>query len=548
MAADNPRIPLINLNVTGTNVKYTELRNEVPSLTKTDAHQSSSSQMTTISIPTNTVVHNENITLPISPTSPTQTSVNDYELHRLPIQQRRFIKKSMMSNVGYRLAKRKDLHIRRRITNDIMCAIALLGIFLMITENELTFNRVDHKDTTISLLIKATITFTTIILTGFVFYYHRLDISLYCVDNSIDDWRIALTRSKLFLIILEAFVCAIHPIPGHFLVEWGSQYVHGYISLHPNPYQSPQLFPSMDNSTTMMNRDDSSALPSGSYVPIDVMLSLPMFFRLYLLCRFIMLRSHLVRDASSQSLGYLNRVSFNFQFVIKAYIKQSPAFSLMSFCIITFFIASWSLRACDYNVKTGHMPMLDALWLFIVTFTTIGYGDIVPSTYCGRGIAAISGLIGVFATALLVAVISQKLELTRSEKYVHNFVTNIELAKKHRHQAANVVKYGWKIWYLKRRGKEMFIEYIKAQRKLLTAIHCIRKIKQEQRKLGDNAITLSELHNSQKIINLTTNDVSQQVLNMERKVDGIEDRLITMGINLQSMHDTMNILMDKLNR
>jgi hypothetical protein len=90
-----------------------------------------------------------------------------------------------------------------------------------------------------------------------------------------------------------------------------------------------------------------------------------------------MLHSHLVRDASSQSLGYLNRVSFNFPFIIKSYIKQRPAICLTTFCITTFFIASWSLRACDYNVKTGHMAMSDATWLFIISFTTIGNESLV---------------------------------------------------------------------------------------------------------------------------------------------------------------------------
>ena len=85
-----------------------------------------------------------------------------------------------------------------------------------------------------------------------------------------------------------------------------------------------------------------------------------------------MLHSYLVRDASSQSLGYLNRVSFNFPFIIKSYIQRRPALCLTTVCISAFFIASWSMRACDYNVKTGHMPMLDASWLFIISFTTIG--------------------------------------------------------------------------------------------------------------------------------------------------------------------------------
>ncbi len=40
-------------------------------------------------------------------------SINEYELRRMPTRQRRVVKKTLMANVGYRLGKRKDLHIRR---------------------------------------------------------------------------------------------------------------------------------------------------------------------------------------------------------------------------------------------------------------------------------------------------------------------------------------------------------------------------------------------------------------------------------------------------
>ncbi|CAF1124149.1 unnamed protein product [Adineta ricciae] len=379
-AADNPRLPLTS--ATAPIVRYTEMRDQTDS------------PSTTITITTrrdspSTEIQRRN--------KQGNSTMNSYELRRMPTQQRRFVKKTLMGNVGYRLARRKELHIERRRINDIMCFLGLLGIFLMIIENEVTFNRFDHKDTTFSLLIKSTITFTTIVLVGLVFYYHRIDLSLYCVDNSIDDWRIALTRTKILSIIFEAFVCMIHPIPGHFLVEWSSQYVKkvGTNINFINPYRSTQqhtltsstafnstpVTTTAQMTTSTINANDEPQ----AFVPIDVMLSLPMFCRLYLIARFIMLHSHLVRDASSQSLGYLNRVSFNFPFVIKSYIQQRPALCLTTFCFSIFFIASWSMRACDYNVKTGHMPMLDATWLFIISFTTIGYGDIVPSTYCGRG-------------------------------------------------------------------------------------------------------------------------------------------------------------------
>jgi TfoX/Sxy family transcriptional regulator of competence genes len=162
------------------------------------------------------------------------------------------------------------------------------------------------------------------------------------------------------------------------------------------------------------------------------------------------------------------------------------------------------------------------------------------------GIAAITGIIGVFATALLVAVISQKLELTRSENYVHNFVANIELAKAHKDQAANVVKYGWKVWYLRRRGKPAFIQYIQAQRKLLTSIHLVRKIKQRQRKLADNYVTLLELFTIQRSTSASTDETSQRVILMERKVDKMEDKLIEINQGMFNLQDKLNILIDRV--
>lgn len=164
------------------------------------------------------------------------------------------------------------------------------------------------------------------------------------------------------------------------------------------------------------------------------------------------------------------------------------------------------------------------------------------------GIAALTGLIGVFSTALLVAVISQKLELSRSEKYVHNFVASIQLAKAHKDQAANVVKYGWKVWYLKRKGKHLFLQYIQAQRKLLTSIHYVRKIKQQQRKLTDNCVTLLELFTVQRSTGTTMDDTSQRVHFMERKVDKIEDKLIELNQGITTIQDKINILLDRIQR
>ncbi len=90
-----------------------------------------------------------------------------------------------------------------------------------------------------------------------------------------------------------------------------------------------------------------------------------------------------------------------------------------------------------------------------VTFLAIGYGDLVPNTYCGRAVCVVSGLMvnfsfsifadslwstnsidyilkikGVSCTAIMVAVLARKLELSRAEKHVHNFMMDTQLTKR----------------------------------------------------------------------------------------------------------------------
>ncbi|CAF2599782.1 unnamed protein product [Rotaria sp. Silwood2] len=245
----------------------------------------------------------------------------------------------------------------------MMVVLGLLGIILMIVDNELTFTHIDHHDTIFNWLVKLTITISTVLLIVLVLYYHYYDISLYCVNNSIEHWCIGLTGRKIVLIVLEIVICAVHPIPRKFPID---QY-------------------SRDASSSANSTKFYQSIPiSLTYVPVDVALGLPMFARLYLCCRFITFHSRLVQDTSSQSLGYLNKISINFVFVIKTYFEQSPIRCLVIFCTVVFLIGSWSLRACDFKSNNEHISILDAMWFFIVTFTTVGYGDVTPATYCGR--------------------------------------------------------------------------------------------------------------------------------------------------------------------
>jgi hypothetical protein len=90
----------------------------------------------------------------------------------------------------------------------------------MIIENEINFLNIRDKETIYTWFIKLIITITTLILIGLICYYHALDLILYSVNNSLDNWRVGLTGIKIFLILLEVLICAIHPIPRSFPGLW----------------------------------------------------------------------------------------------------------------------------------------------------------------------------------------------------------------------------------------------------------------------------------------------------------------------------------------
>jgi hypothetical protein len=162
------------------------------------------------------------------------------------------------------------------------------------------------------------------------------------------------------------------------------------------------------------------------------------------------------------------------------------------------------------------------------------------------GVAAITALVGVLSTALLISVLTQKLQLSRSEKYVHNFVLKIELSKQHKSQAANIVKFALRVWYLKRKSNRSSTRYITAQRRLLRSILISQQIKQEQRKLIDNCVGVPELLNIQRETNDKSQENADRLITMQLKVDQIEEKLVNINQTMMNIENSLHLVLDKM--
>lgn len=121
-----------------------------------------------------------------------------------------FDERRSLNNIKHQLIVRKELHYRSRQLNDIMCFVALFGLLLMIIDTEL---RLNGFKSSIMTFIRILIGISTLILVVSVLYYHALDIRLYAINNHIADWRVTVNTRAILMILCEACVCLIHPIP-----------------------------------------------------------------------------------------------------------------------------------------------------------------------------------------------------------------------------------------------------------------------------------------------------------------------------------------------
>ncbi|CAH8449111.1 unnamed protein product [Heterobilharzia americana] len=181
---------------------------------------------------------------------------------------------------------------------------------------------------------------------------------------------------------------------------------------------------------------------------------------------------------------------------------------------------------------TENGSLLNSMWLIAVTFLSIGYGDIVPHTYCGRAIALATGVMGSGCTALVVAVFARKLELSKAEKHVIHFMMENQLNKKVKNYAANVLRETWLIYKYTKLVKRVEASKVRAhQRKFLRAIHGLRRMKLDQRKVQDSANTLVDLAKTQTNIYEIVTDLRMEQGCLQHRMETLETSLLKVQVS-----------------
>ena len=117
---------------------------------------------------------------------------------------------------------------------------------------------------------------------------------------------------------------------------------------------------------------------------------------------FVVIGTYIFKAFMSMYFSSFQRVLKRVAFIV----SDSPAYTF--FPLILLSLVTYVMAFCIYLLEKSNDlehfgSIVRSLWFSIVTMTTIGYGDVTPSTSLGKMLAIAFGLVGIICVALLTA-------------------------------------------------------------------------------------------------------------------------------------------------
>lgn len=339
--------------------------------------------------------------------------------------------------LGSRLGKKLYLINHRTKSHDMSMWWALAGVVLMMIDAECYMDKTYYW----SQIIRSVITITTLISLGFLLQFQFDERRIFKEDNSLQSWHTVLLSRTTIYFLLEIVLLCLHPAPFEALPGKLKMEIPHY------PYE---------------------------------FLAVIMFIRLYLPVRSLILHSQYFNSSRVQMLGALNNMNTgtlcneNVSFIVRHQMATHAGTIIGSSLIVVWQIFAWILYTSEkyyYESKKRELHMQDdvdrvnsegyvppdppsdtikvythgeSIYLIPITMMSIGYGDYYPCSNIARTICCIAGVCGLICTAILIAVLSRKLQMTRRERYLHKAMIEAKFHSDVEHKAACVLQTAWK--------------------------------------------------------------------------------------------------------
>ena len=178
---------------------------------------------------------------------------------------------------------------------------------------------------------------------------------------------------------------------------------------------------------------------SNSYHAYDVeyyvndFLSILSFGRIYILLRtFLLLTPYMNNRANRLCKMYGCRADFSYS--LKCMFKDHPLKLICIFYFVSVGIFAYLIYLAERqaihspdNNSSSTTNYQNALWLILITTTTVGYGDYFPQTSIGRVIILFVAIWGTLIVSIMVVVVSNTLSMEKTELRTCKILNKLEL-------------------------------------------------------------------------------------------------------------------------
>lgn len=170
------------------------------------------------------------------------------------------------------------------------------------------------------------------------------------------------------------------------------------------------------------------------------------------------------------------------------------------------------------EVRGGFGRLASAYWFTVVTFLTLGYGDLVVHSVLGRLAAVLCAAAGITITTVLGGVITNLMVQSKEERHVTEYLITIDSTRGCRHAAARLIQSAWR-FYRRRKG-DIMTKWDGNGHKSNTVFRAIRNFRNFRWELSQSQSTANDPVIDAKI-NHISSTLSHSVILLQKHSDSM---------------------------
>lgn len=264
-------------------------------------------------------------------------------------------------------------------------------------------------------------------------------------------------------------------------------------------------------------------------IPINAYFTMICLFRCWFFIKFYLVNSS-YSQPRTQRICEMNGFDTNLNFALKSSMSRSPFNFYSILFIIIISICSYGIRiferGLDKESDLVFNNFWNCVWCLVITMTTVGYGDYIPSSAMGRIFVIFSCFCGVFLLSMLIVAITNILNIRGNEKNIYLILERVDLMEEKDILAARLVSRYVKLLKLVKKNKQHAHHHKKQRDELLFSLF---RFKEKCKEIDSTFPSYSNFDN-----------IVDNLHFLERNVDSIQEKYATLNNIVKKISNKLN--------